>query len=291
MILLVNTSDVLQIVSTSTANLDVVAGYADHASGTITPGRSLTTIATATTTTIVAAPGSSTQRTVRFLTIRNRHATTAQTVTLQLYNGSTAYEIYKVTLAAGETLVYDEAAGFNYISAIGKPMSAETGGGSVAAVNALNLSVLASDVVNNNATPNTIADVTGLSFAVTAGETYWFKFIIHYLAAATTTGSRWTINGPGSPTFLSYVNEWVLSAAGTSGTDAITQNPGAAYDSPTASNATSASAAATAGNLATIEGIIKPSANGTVIARFASEVASSAITAKAGSLVQWVRTL
>ena len=34
-------------------------------------------------------------------------------------------------------------------------------------------------------------------------------------------------------------------------------------------------------NVAVIEGTITPSANGTVIARFASEVLSSAITAKA----------
>ncbi len=39
----------------------------------------------------------------------------------------------------------------------------------------------------------------------------------------------------------------------------------------------------TAGNLAEIEGFITPSVNGTVIARFASEVLNSAVTAKAGA--------
>jgi len=58
-----------------------------------------------------------------------------------------------------------------------------------------------------------------------------------------------------------------------------------AYDNPAASNATSA---ATGGNIAIIEGFIRPSANGTLIARFASEVANSAITAKAGSIVQYM---
>jgi len=53
------------------------------------------------------------------------------------------------------------------------------------------------------------------------------------------------------------------------------------YDLPAASNATSAT---TAGNIAIVEGFIQPSANGTVIARFASEIASSAIVAKAGSV-------
>jgi len=38
-------------------------------------------------------------------------------------------------------------------------------------------------------------------------------------------------------------------------------------------------------NLAVIEGLIKPSVDGIVIGRFASEIASSAITAKAGSVL------
>ena len=80
MILLSGASDVLRLVTTSTANLDVVAGYADHASAVVSPGRSLTTISSAATTTVVAAPGASTQRTVRFLTIRNRHASTAKEI-------------------------------------------------------------------------------------------------------------------------------------------------------------------------------------------------------------------
>jgi hypothetical protein len=281
MILLTGASDVLRLVTTSTANLDVVAGFADHASGTITPGRSLTTIASATTTTVVAAPGASTQRTVRFLTIRNRHASTANTVTLQLYDGATAYEIHKVTLAAGEALIYDEAAGFAYVSSLGLPKSAESNNGSQAAVNALNLVVLAADVTNNNATANTIADVTGLSFAVTAGEGYFFRATIDYTAAATTTGSRWSVSGPASPTRLSYGSTYSLT------TTTQTTNHGlAAYDLPAASNATSA---ATGANLAIVQGFIQPSANGNVIIRFASEVASSAIVAKKGSVLESVR--
>lgn len=67
----------------------------------------------------------------------------------------------------------------------------------------------------------------------------------------------------------------------------LTSNYATAYDIPAASNASSL----TAGNVAWLAGIIKPSANGTVIARFASEVASSAIVAKAGALLKWYRTL
>lgn len=141
--------------------------------------------------------------------------------------------------------------------------------------------VLASDVTNNNAVANTIADVTGLSFAVTAGQTYWFEFVIPYTSAATATGSRWSINGPAAPTMLNYRSEYTLAATTT------TLNSATAYDIPAASNGTSL----TAGNVATIWGIIKPSSDGTVIARFASEISLSAIVAKAGAVCRYMRVL
>ena len=138
--------------------------------------------------------------------------------------------------------------------------------------------MLAADVTNNNGTANTIADVTGLSFSVTSGKTYNFCFVIIYTAAATTTGSRWSINGPAA-TSLYYHSSYSLTTTST------TENEGlSTYNVPAASNASSA---ATGSNIAVIEGIIKPSASGTVIARFASEVAGSAIVAKTGSYVEY----
>lgn len=281
MILLDGSDDVLRVVTSAAVTVDVAAGFASHASGTITPGRQFTAITTATTTTVVAAPGASIQRTIRFLSIRNKHATTACTVTLELFNGTSAFEIYEVTLAAGEQLLYDEANGWQYLSALGMPKMAESLGSSAPASSTINLVVLASDVINNNSVANSIADVTGLSFPVVAGGTYWFEFYIDYTAAATTTGSRWSISGP---TFsrLSYQSNYSLSATG------FTFNSAVAYDFPAAS---SASSAATTGNTAYIAGFITPSANGSVIARFASEISSSAITAKAGSVCRWVKVI
>lgn len=281
MILLDGANDILRLTTTGTADINVVAGFASYAAGAVTPGKQATAISTAATTTIVAAPGASAYRTVRFLSIRNVHATTANTVTLELFNGTTAYQIHKLTLAAGEALVYDEANGFTYLSSLGLPQSSESTGNRQAAVNALNLVVLASDVTNNNATANTIADVTGLSFAVTAGQTYFFRFLVDFTAAATTTGSRWSVSGPASPTRLAFRSNYSLTATSETVNNGLT-----AYDTPAAANASSA---ATGGNIAVIEGIITPSASGTVIARFASEVASSAIVAKAGSMLEWVR--
>jgi hypothetical protein len=135
--------------------------------------------------------------------------------------------------------------------------------------------VLSADVANAEAVANTLGDITGLAFTVKAGKTYKFKFVINYSAAATTTGARFTINGPAAPTFLSYRSQYSLTTA------SETVNTGlAAYQLPAASNATSA---ATGANLAIIEGIIKPSVDGTLTPQLASEVTVSAITALAGS--------
>lgn len=130
---------------------------------------------------------------------------------------------------------------------------------------------LPNDVINNNAVANTIQDVTGLSFPVVANTTYKFKFVIIYNSAATTTGSRWCINGPAT-THMSFTSQYPTTAT------ALTINPAlAGYNLPAASNASSL----TTNNRAIIEGEIRPSADGTVIARFASEILNSAITAVA----------
>ena len=139
--------------------------------------------------------------------------------------------------------------------------------------------VLTSDVINDNATPNTIEDITGLSFAVASGRTYYFKFVIMFTAQATTTGSLWTINGPAT-SYLSYISIWGTGVS--AGNIVVYAVP--TYNTPTTSSSTSAS---TSGNTATIEGTITPSENGTVICRFASEVGGSAIVAKTGSFVQY----
>lgn len=149
-----------------------------------------------------------------------------------------------------------------------------------AALGVPSLVVLANDVSNANAVANTLADVTGLQFPVVANETYRFEIVIPYTAAATTTGSRWVLNGP-TLTALYMRSEYPLTAT------TVTDNCVSAYATPSASNASSL----TAGNVATLWGTIRCSANGNVVVRFASEVANSAIVAKAGAHIRWQRVL
>lgn len=283
MLLLASTSDEIRVVTSAAITVDVHASYVDLASGSVTPGRTNTLISTATTTTAVASPGASTYRTVKTLHIRNRHAATSCDVTvIHRQTGPVDAELVKVTLLAGDALHYDQHNGFTVRDNFGRIKRREDSLIDAASPD-FSTVILASDVTNNNASANTIADVTALSFAVTSGSTYWFRFFIMYTAAAATTGSRWSINGPAAPTLLIFKSEYSLTAT------SRTINEGlSAYDTPAASNATSAT---TTSNCAWVEGYITPSANGTVIARFASEVSSSAIVAKAGSILHYQQVL
>lgn len=136
------------------------------------------------------------------------------------------------------------------------------------------LITLASDVTNNNATGNTLQDLTGLSFNVTAGVTYRFYAMIPYTSQNASNGSRWTITGPSS-SFIGYVSRYAdnpesINYCGTFNLPAGCSN---------LSNLT--------GNVAVLQGVIIPSANGTVQFRFASELGGTGITAKAGASLEY----
>lgn len=283
MIILTETTDRLQIVLAGnvTANhLQCVAFWRDVTSTTFTPGRSVAVSNNTTDANIVASPAASTQRIIDLLTVYNTDTANA-TVTIKFDANGTDYTLWRGILGVGEMLQYNDKNGFSVLTIAGAIKQSQMLGANNAAVNAMNIVVMTGDVTNNNGTANTIADVTGMTFPVTAGETYWFEFVIPYTAAATTTGSRWAINGPGSPTLLAYRSEYTLTATST------TVNSQNTYDTPAAANASSLAA----GSVATIWGIIQPSQNGSVTARFASEISSSAIVAKAGATLRWMRVI
>jgi hypothetical protein len=110
------TTDKLQLVTAVATNIDVLASWADLSAGTVTPGRQGTAISTATTTDVVAAPGSGVYRNLKSLSVRNRGAA-ASAVTLLFNMNSTTYEIIKVTLNPGDQLIYHEDTGFVVVPA------------------------------------------------------------------------------------------------------------------------------------------------------------------------------
>lgn len=125
-------------------------------------------------------------------------------------------------------------------------------------------------------TTTALADATGLSFALTSGRFYSFQFWIRFSTAATTTGAQFAVNAPAN-SYIVYRTETSLTAAAAG---APTFRTARAVDIGTAS----ASADAINGNLlAIVQGMIKPSANGTLIVRVGTEVAASGVTVRAGS--------
>lgn len=281
MIILSQTTDNLQVVlgaTVTTNQLRCFSSWRDIDTTAYTAGRKVINTNNTTDVNIVDAPASSTQRVVDTVNIFNADTLSA-TVTVKFDDNGTEFTLWSGVLSAGERLEYSEGQGWRAFTSQGSIKTVQTL--STPTINQTNSVVLTSDVINSDATANTLYDVTGLSFPVVAGETYSFQFEIPYTSDATTTGSRWTIDWPAT-TFLAYMSEYSLAATTT------TRNANVlAYDSPATSNTSSAS---TGSNRAIVNGIITPSADGTVIARFASEVSGSAITAKAGAIVRYFRT-
>lgn len=115
MIYLTATTDKFEVVSSAAALLDVNANYIDAATSGLTPpsaGRKNTAFTTATTQDVVVAPGASTTRTLKQMTIRNKDSAVTTDVTFRLNENGTAFEIHKVTLLPGECLQYIEGVGF-----------------------------------------------------------------------------------------------------------------------------------------------------------------------------------
>jgi len=250
------------------------ASWRDTKTGELTPGFTSVDTNNTTVVNLVPAPAATYTRGIDFITVHNDDTAS---ITVTIHVGSRT--LYAVTLAVDENLQWTDSTGFTVISSAGtvKTSVNQIAG---AANSGFSIVVLASDVTNNNATANTIQNVTGLSFAMTGGKLYEFEFVCVYTSAATTTGSRWGVNASaGLATNLSMTSEYSLT------TTTTTRNANIqAFDLPTGSNATSAS---TGNNLATMRGVIRATADGTLIARFASEVANSAVVAKAGSFVKY----
>ncbi len=139
--------------------------------------------------------------------------------------------------------------------------------------------VLSGDVADSTGNTCTMTNVTGLSFAVTSGTDYHFHASILYTAAATTTGSKFSVDGPNTPTLLAFSNRSGLTNTTESFSYENSDDGGVCTtDSPST---------ASQGNIATLEGMIRPSANGTLQLRMGTEVDTSAITVKAGSTLEW----
>jgi hypothetical protein len=123
-ILLTNTTYTLEATTSSTSGIDYRVVYFDEtSSGAGLSTASVGKITTATTTTILSAPGSSTTRTINSITLANR-GSADNTITVKIDVSGTEYnETPAYTIKAGESLYYNDLLGWYTSNALTSTVS------------------------------------------------------------------------------------------------------------------------------------------------------------------------
>jgi hypothetical protein len=281
--MLTTTSMVLRVITSSAADLDVAASWVDKTATAATPGYTGTKITTATTTTIIAAPAASTQRGLIACRITNVHASTSNTVTVQVFDGTNAVQIWKGTLAAGQTIQCDGRLWMeDPLVAVGPqgpagPQGA-TGATGATGSDGWTYAKLGTDF---NTTSATAVNVTGLAFTPLANTEYEFEAVLYQRTNTATVGPRpgcsWPsgltdgvvrIDTPSSATAnlvaMGNFNAAVLQAVG--------GLPNTTQSYPTWIKGALRAGAAPSGNFQV---------------QLASETAGTAVFAMAGSFIRW----
>lgn len=177
MLLLTATTHTLGLDTSTTSEIVYTASYVDITTTTFTPSSSSGSITTVTDTTLVSAPGSSTQRQVKYISFYNADASVSNVLTVYKKISSTEYPILKIELAAGATLEYVDGKGFKLFS------TTSGGGGAVDSVNGqTGVVVLDADDIDDTATTNkfvTAADITklGNTSGTNSGDQNLFRTI------------------------------------------------------------------------------------------------------------------
>jgi hypothetical protein len=112
--------------SVSTNQLPFVCSYVDITTTSFTPGTTTGVTNNGTAVTCAAAPAASTQRQLKFLSVRNAD-TAAATATVQLNDNSTARTIVVFVLAVNDALIYVDGQGFKVFDANGQTKQSAIG--------------------------------------------------------------------------------------------------------------------------------------------------------------------
>lgn len=113
--LILNSTDVLQLVTGSAGAVDAHVSWADNNSGTVSPNRTNTTqITTATTTTICGSPSSGQQRSARLVTVANVSSTVSNLCTVQHYDGTNTEVLASYSLLPNESMVLNGGVPYHF---------------------------------------------------------------------------------------------------------------------------------------------------------------------------------
>lgn len=116
-----NTTDKLQLITSSTSALDVLAEYVDMDNTTkaVTPGRQVTKITTATTTDVMAAPAAGSTRKLVEVSVNNIGGAN-NTVTAQYNANATLYQIDSWVIGLSERVRYNRETGWQPLDSSGR---------------------------------------------------------------------------------------------------------------------------------------------------------------------------
>jgi hypothetical protein len=110
MLILASPSDLLRVITSAAADIEVHASWVDYtAPSTVAPDSLITpSIVTATTTTVSGTVPASTKRNVKHLNITNNHASVSCAVTVDHTNGTNTAELMSFVLLPGENMTFNE---------------------------------------------------------------------------------------------------------------------------------------------------------------------------------------
>ena len=129
---------------------------------------------------------------------------------------------------------------------------------------------------DQNVNTVTVADVTAVTMSVATGGYYHFKYVVPYESATITVGIRLTVGIPAATVFAAQAR--IMFAADGAGGEFL----GAITSSGDSVIATAVQSAAST-YLSIVEGIIVPSASGTVRLQAGTETGTTTVTVKQGT--------
>jgi hypothetical protein len=275
---LFNTTDTLDLVTDSAATLKVLVTYTDRvkASGAwLSTNRTGTSISSATTTTILAAPASTEVRAANTVFIVNTHASLSVNVTPRYNANATIYEQPVFLLAPGAALEFIEYLGWFTISA------AASGFGDV-----LERRLDAAGTGQNIATVQPWFPTTG-SVAVEAATVYGIEGLLSLTRSAGATSHTTSLGFGGTATLTSILWHAQCNTGDTLANIALNSTSAKAATSTVVK---AASTSATEEIMIHINGSVKINAAGTFIPQFTySAIPGGTPTVNLGSFFQLIK--
>jgi hypothetical protein len=275
---LFNTTDTLDLVTDSTATVKVLVTWTDMVKSSglwLSTNRTGTSISTATTTTILAAPAATEVRAINTVFIVNTHASTSVNVTPRYNANATIFEQPHFLLAPGEALEYIEYLGWYKLAA------ASSGFGDV-----LERRLDSAGTGQNIATVQPWFPTTG-SVAVEAATVYAIEGLLSLTRSAGVTSHTTSIGFGGTATLTSIL--WHVQC-NTGDTLAAATLSSTSAKAATSTVVKAASTSATEEIMIHLNGSVKINAAGTFIPQFTySATPGGAPTVNLGSFFQLVK--